>query len=372
MCEDMCKNVWGHVQECVRTCARMYVQECVRTCAKMCEDMCNNVWGHVQECLRTHSPIYKDMCENPWGHSNNIWSSCSKCKRRKGRSCFRGRASYQQGTQINALYDIYELNKGRTKLLAGEKLKRWGFNPDRRCLLPLVCDELFIRVPGREDELFPNVDERDKLHGLLTFLHRVLFKSFNHMHLPTKLKLILDQRLTELGLERIMRDPNNGRTFRVQNSVFKETNMSGEDKVHWIFFMPHVLGHRAECLPEQFREPVLTALAHAQLMVIASRGFRSYNITELELIYDKGYILFFAALEKIYELCYHAIYNAKLKKHHKNPKKYPAPKPFKRTDPYVYLCLRLFVYPYVFIRMSLRFMTSILTYLCVRPYYMLH
>ena len=266
-------------------------------------------------------------------HPNDFHSSCSKCKRRKGRSCFRGSASYQQGSEINALYDIYELHGGREKLLAGEKLKRWGFNPDRRCLLPRVCDELLIRVPGREDELFPNVDERDKLHGLLTFLHRILFKSFNRMNLSTKTKLILDQRLTELGLERIMRDPNNGRTFRVQNSVFKEANMSGEDKVHWIFFIPHVIGHRAQCLPEHFREPIMTAFTHAQLMVIASRGFRSYNLAELKLIYEQGFVSFFAAMERIHELCFREKYAKQLKKHRRNPSKYPAPKEFGRTLP---------------------------------------
>ena len=266
-------------------------------------------------------------------HPNDFHSSCSKCKRRKGRSCFRGSASYQQGSEINALYDIYELHGGREKLLAGEKLKRWGFNPDRRCLLPRVCDELLIRVPGREDELFPNVDERDKLHGLLTFLHRILFKSFNRMNLSTKTKLILDQRLTELGLERIMRDPNNGRTFRVQNSVFKEANMSGEDKVHWIFFIPHVIGPRAQCLPEHFREPIMTAFTHAQLMVIASRGFRSYNLAELKLIYEQGFVSFFAAMERIHELCFREKYAKQLKKHRRNPSKYPAPKEFGRTLP---------------------------------------
>ena len=183
--------------------------------------------------------------------------------------------------------------------------------------------------------MFANVDERDKLHALLTFLHRMLYTPFNGMGLPQKLKLILDQRLTELGLERIMRDPNNGRTFRVQNSVFKETDMSGEDKVHWIFFMPHVLGHRALCLPEQFREPVMTAFAHAQSMIIASRGFRSYSLPELKLIYEKGFISFFAAMEKLHELSFHLKYNKKLKKHRKNPTKHPAPKPYARTDPYV-------------------------------------
>lgn len=236
--------------------------------------------------------------------------------------------------------------------MAKEELIRWGFNPNRRCLLPLVCDELLIRIPGRGDELFAGVDERDKLHGLLTFLHRILYTSFNRMGLKNKVKLYMDQRLTELGLERIMRDPNNGRTFRVQNSVFKETNMSGEDKVHWVFFMPHVIGYRALCLPEDFREPVLTALAHAQLMIIASRGFRSYSVAELQLIFDGGFLTFFTAAERIYELGFQRTYNKKLKKHQKNPKKNAAPKRFARKEAYVSLRLCLYMCPHALMHMS--------------------
>ena len=86
-------------------------------------------------------------------------------------------ASRQSGTHVNALYDIYEHHSGRTQRLAGEKLRKWGFHPDRRCLLPLVCDHLLIRTSVFRDELFASVDWRDKLNGLHSYvpaLHFVL------------------------------------------------------------------------------------------------------------------------------------------------------------------------------------------------------
>ena len=257
--------------------------------------------------------------------------SCSKCRRRKGRSAFR-RASRQNGTKINDLYDIYSLNNGVPKTLAAQKLMRWGLNPIRRCALIEVCRDLLIRTPGHKDDLFPSVDFRDRLHALLTFLHRTLYEPFSHMGLSEKMKQILDQRLTELGLQRVMRDPNTGRTYRVQRSVFKETDMSGEDKVHWIFLMPHVIGHRASCLPEDLRYPVLSAFAIAQVMIIASRGLRSYNVVELRSIFDRGFVSLFTSMERIAQINHDRKYDKKLTKHLRNPEKYPRPTRFSRKD----------------------------------------
>ena len=78
--------------------------------------------------------------------------------------------------------------------------------------------------------------------------------------------------------------------------------MSVTDKVHWIFTIPHVLGHQALDLPEILRAPVLEAFAIAQVMVIASRGHRSYTVPELELIFDKGYLKLFSMMERIFQV----------------------------------------------------------------------
>ena len=208
-------------------------------------------------------------------------------------------------------------------------MRKWGFNPARRCSLPLVCHHLLIRTPVFHDELFPSVDWRDKLHGLLTFLHRILFKGLVSMKLPQKLREVLGQRLTQLGLERIMRDPNTGRTFRVQKHLFKDTDMTGEDKVHWLFLVPHVIGYRALCLPEHFRTPMLTALALTQRMVIASRGLRSYNMAELDLVFNKGYVSLFTNMERIHTLAHDRDYRQKMQTHLRRPSDNPVPKRFK-------------------------------------------
>lgn len=257
---------------------------------------------------------------------------CSKCKRRKGRSAFRV-ASRQSGKAVQTLYDIFE-NSSNTQhvRLAQEKLLRWGFHPERRCLLTVVCDKLLIRRPGSEDEVFPGVDFRDQLHAMTVFLHRKICDAFKHMKLSKKIRVLLDQRLAYLGLLRRLNDPSTGRSYRVQRSLFTEANMSAQDRMCTIFFLPHVLGHEAADLPQELREPILTAVACAQVFVIASRGGRAYNVRELRLIFDQTWILFFGAMENIVQRNKTRLYRKRMKKHLKNPTKHRRPKEFQRAS----------------------------------------
>ena len=97
---------------------------------------------------------------------------CSKCNRRKGRSALRT-GSRQRGSVVQCLYGIVEHCKDPgIVLLASQRLQRLGFNPKRRCLLTVVCDQLLIRRSTVEDEVFPSVDFRDRMHAIYIFLHR--------------------------------------------------------------------------------------------------------------------------------------------------------------------------------------------------------
>ena len=75
-----------------------------------------------------------------------------------------------RGVHIKILYNIVAdmTLEDRMRRLASQKLIRWGFHPQRRCLLPVICRDLLVRVEGT-DEVFPGVDMRDKLHGLFSF-----------------------------------------------------------------------------------------------------------------------------------------------------------------------------------------------------------
>ena len=125
------------------------------------------------------------------------------------------------------------------------------------------------------------------------------------------------------------------RSFRVQRSLFTDADMSGEDKVHWMFFVPHVLGHQTLCLPQPLRQPVLQVFAAAQLMTVASRGRRAYNIGELTYIFDQGFLQFFTAMERVNQINHDRIYNKRLEKHRRNPARNRAPTRFRRQNRYV-------------------------------------
>ena len=124
--------------------------------------------------------------------------SCTKCRRRKGYSAFRQcpQKNLQRAADVLALYDIAnDVNTtAQERNNARERLHRWGFNYTRRCCLNDVCDKAFVEIPG-EDELFPCVDYRDRMHGLIIFIHRVLKTFFDDTFKKKSHRQVLDRRL---------------------------------------------------------------------------------------------------------------------------------------------------------------------------------
>lgn len=158
--------------------------------------------------------------------------------------------------------------------------------------------QVLVRIPGW-DEVFPSVDYRDTMHALKIFLHRVIvLETLCYIHLDTAQKRLMLNRLSRIGERHGFRD-RHGTSYRNKIQIFKEANMSAKDKVALLFLLPHVFGHKAEILPQSMRGPMLTALAYAQLLIIASSGQRRYNTHELKTIFDRGYIQLFGALQAI-------------------------------------------------------------------------
>ena len=272
--------------------------------------------------------------------------SCSKCKRRAGYSAFRP-ASAQCGSTVRRLYELVHSVKS-TKLVREQSsatLSRYGFNPQRRCvLLTSIVDELLVHNQHpvtMQREVFPCCDYRDKMHGLMIYLHRTIMNALNCISWNSRpglrVKEILDQRLTALSVQASFREA--GRSYRVQKSMFSEKDMSATDKVSVLFLLPHVFGHKAQLFPDNVRGSMVTAIARAQLMLIAARGRRQYTTSELGQIFDRGYIELFSALEQVHQVAHDKVYAAKLKKHRSNPTVNPAPKRF-RSQRYV----RMYVY----------------------------
>lgn len=184
----------------------------------------------------------------------------------------------------------------KDKCLCRDKLHRWGFNYQRQCCLLTTCDALLVRLPGLH-EVFPCVDYRDRMHGILMFLHRIMFTALCALVTSKKNRRILDQRLAAVCARKFVCQ---GLTTRTQRSIFTDVGMSCTDKVTVLMLLSHVIGPTPDAIfPQRFHVPLASAVARAQIMVIAVRGKRSYTKSELELIFDDGYIAFFGALETL-------------------------------------------------------------------------
>ena len=218
------------------------------------------------------------------------------------------------------------------RTLAAQKLMRWGYNPERRCLLTTVAKVLLVHTPGEPDAVFPSVDWRDKLHAMFAFLFRVFEKIFKILPIAGKDKQILESRLLEICLAGHLRDPQTHRAYRVQRTLFDGTNLSTYDKVCIFFLVPHVIGHQGTILPERQRFHLMSAIALAQKLIIAVRGNRSYSAPELQQIFVTDYIALFRHIESLHQVNSDVQHRKRMRKHMRNPQKYKAPTRFVPKD----------------------------------------
>ena len=158
-------------------------------------------------------------------------------------------------------------------------------------------DKLLIRLTGK-DEVTPCVDYRDRMHGILIFFFRQFKEIWDAMDLQPRFRRTMLLRL------KIVCGTNafhysNGRPYRKQKALFSGVGTSATDKVGLLFLLAHVLGHDAAILEPHYRAPILRALAHVQVIIIASSGLRSYTEEELKIIFDKGYTVIFRQFQSI-------------------------------------------------------------------------
>ena len=165
-----------------------------------------------------------------------------------------------------------------------------------------MCHHLLIKNNDDSNAVFPNVGRRDCMHAVFMLFGRILVQLFQDMHLHNKAKdrVTLNQRLTNIAMDGIMRD-DQGALFRVLTTLFKEADLTAMDRVSLFFFLPHVLGHEARLLPVDLRLPVLRAVAVAQQIILAVRGLRSYSKRELEIIFDDGWVYCKTSITHIYK-----------------------------------------------------------------------
>ena len=253
-------------------------------------------------------------------------------RRRTGYSAFRKNKRHQCN-DIARLYKYANDSNSPHMRMAREKLHRWGFNYQRQCCLGEECDKLLVRLPGLH-EVFPCVDYRDRMHGLVIFLHRMITTLLDELITNRAHRRTLDRRLSEVGKRHFRVD---GKPVKVQRSIFTDVGMTAADKSVLIFQLPHVIGVAGDdIISARLHIPLATAISQAQLMLIAISGRRCYSKAELDVIFNKGFVLFFGALESVRAELYRVRVTAWAASDDG-----PAPKRHKRQSRYITPCLTM-------------------------------
>ena len=222
-------------------------------------------------------------------------SSCSKCRRRKGYSCFRVCQPHND-EDIKRLYKLSNDSRSPHQQIARDKLHRWGFNYKRQCRLSFWCEHLLVKLPDAH-EVFPCVDYRDRMHGITIFLHRQVYELLDATIKVQAHRRILDNRLSLVGKRKFRRD---GKVTRSQRSIFTETGMTATDRMTLLFQLSHVVGVEPDnIIQAAVYTPLATVISHVQLILIAVNDRRSYTKQEFQHIIDRGFVTIFGAMESI-------------------------------------------------------------------------
>ena len=247
-------------------------------------------------------------------------------RRRVGYSAFRKGTPQIRG-EVRTLYKHANDANSEHRDMARKKLLHWGFNYRRQnSLLAPTMDPLLVDAL-QQSEVFPSLDWRDRMHALVIFLHRVLWQTMDLVIRSRVLRIALDQRLAFVGKRGFFVDEH---VVKPQRTIFSDVGMTATEKMWLIFQLSHVVGWDREDSvfgwDQEMFHPMASAIAQAQLMILAVKGRRSYNKQELQLIFDRGYLAFFSAIERVRELHYNTLVREA------NDASEPEPKRFKRRQ----------------------------------------
>ena len=259
------------------------------------------------------------MLENSVKQSHSI--NCYD-RRRVGFSAFRT-GTPQTREDVQRLYRHSNNYDSPYRNSARKTLKHWGFNYLRKnCLLSQSMDALLVDALGK-GEVYPSVDYRDRMHGLVIFLHRVMFTTLDLVIKTTAVRRTLDERLKFVGQHGFV---VNNHVVKPQRTIFSDIGMTATDKTWLLFQLSHVFGwDPQDSLFGGEREVVhamTSAIAQVQLMLLAVMGRRSYTKPELHLIFDRGYVAFFTAIEKVRELHYNKLLRESVEESGPEPKRF--------------------------------------------------
>lgn len=256
--------------------------------------------------------------------------SCGICRLRKGRSVTR-RATRHNPTQISLLYDEATADV-RTNPLKQfrkrkrQKLSRQGFDFAKRCRLTDHARRCLVHIPRFRPTLFGGVVRYEAMHIYYIGYAGWLLESLV-LCVPGPMRRYVAKIVKQCHQ---FRDPITGSTHPRLPSILKLKHYTAEKRVRAVFYWAHVLGNHAHIIPPRIRLHCQCAVSSLQLILIATRGHRSYTADELDTVFQGFGRFFFMHLERIAEYLEQKRFDDKQEKHDADPENNDAPAPWKR------------------------------------------
>ena len=225
--------------------------------------------------------------------------ACGICRLRKGRSVTRKATRHVQ-EDIDRLYrvangDPHTRPRISRRKRAREKLSRHGFDRTKRCRLMQHAKGILVDIPKYKPTLYGGLIRYECMH-----IYYIAFCSWALQYLVACVpkKKYGD---VEVMVKRChqFRDPITGQTHPRLRSIIRLQNFTAERRVRAIFYWTHVLGLEADLIEERCRLHAQYIVSALQLILIATRGHRSYTTTELDTIFKDVGREFFVHLEAL-------------------------------------------------------------------------
>jgi len=227
---------------------------------------------------------------------------------------------------------------------ARKTLFRHGWKYQKRCRLCDVARTCLVNVPEFPPRPFGACCHYERMHTFFIAYCDYALELLAVLVLPDMKNKVHEY----VQACHNFRDPITGVTHPRLTRLLKMTNLTAEKRVRAIFYWAHVLGPDAKVIARAMRTPALIAVSTLQLILIATRGHRSYSRQELATIYLKVGHHFFTALETMAEYVDEQRMRSGARAHANNPENNRPPVPFKRMKRYIRSCICLLKSKFVF------------------------
>ena len=289
-----------------------------------------NIGGDMLKCYPRIGAMSLDTQERVKYFGLRSVRACGICRLRKGRSVTREATRHDPDT-VAQMYEQANAHvtgnvRKRQRSLCRDQLRRHGFKFEAQCHLPNCCKQCLVHIPNFGPAMFGGLVRYERMHvyylGFCKYLLELL------VDLTPKARYIWVNKAARNCHQ--FRDPRTGVLHPKLPTITALTYFTAEKMVRAVFYWAHVLGLRAQVIPEPCRQHAQMAVASLQLILICTRGHRSYTSTEMDVIFGQVGRTFFRSMEAMAKYLHDVKFAKRQQDHESNPDKHAKPARWRR------------------------------------------